>query len=60
MKFGISADHLRYMFNQLDHYAYLMTPINVFKEGLQSQISQNQLKIIENEPEYKNIVKKTQ
>lgn len=29
---GINVDNLKYMFSQLNHYAYLMTPINDFKK----------------------------
>lgn len=32
MQLGLNLDNLKYMFNQLNHYAYLMTPINDFRK----------------------------
>ena len=34
IKLGISQENLKFIFNQLNHYAYLMSPINIFREGL--------------------------
>jgi hypothetical protein len=31
---GLNLDNLKYMFNQLNHYAYLMTPINDFRKEI--------------------------
>jgi hypothetical protein len=37
-KLGINAQNFKFIFNQLNHYAFLMKPIDVFKEGLAKQI----------------------
>ena len=31
VKLGVTAENFKFIFNQLNHYAYLMTPINVFR-----------------------------
>lgn len=45
------------MFNQLNHYAYLMTPINDFRKEIMSQISKLTEK---NENKYSQIVEKVE
>lgn len=51
---GINVDNLKYMFSQLNHYAYLMTPINDFRKEILNQIG----KIAE--PKYSKIVEKVE
>ena len=36
--FGINELNLKFMFNQLDQYSYLMSPIQTFREGLSNDI----------------------
>lgn len=31
IKLGITAENLKFVFNQLNHYSYLMSPINLFR-----------------------------
>lgn len=38
VKFGINAENFKYIFNQLDHYAYLMSPIQIFREELAKEV----------------------
>lgn len=41
--FGINELNLKFMFGQLDQYAYLMSPIQTFREGLVNEIKKFQI-----------------
>jgi hypothetical protein len=57
MRLGINVDNIKYMFNQLNRYAYLMTPINDFKKEVMSQITRL---ATTDAPKYESIVGKVE
>ncbi len=57
MRLGINVENIKYMFNQLNRYAYLMTPINEFKKEILSEITKL---ATSNAPKYEKIVEKVE
>ena len=39
--YGISEFNLKFMFNQLNRYAYLMQPLNTLKKSIKNEITSN-------------------
>lgn len=57
IQLGINVENIKYMFSQLNRYAYLMTPINEFKKDVLNQIGETALA---QEEKYQPIVQKVE